>query len=123
MRRSSPSSPNRFVRAGYCNRSSPGRMPCGAAMRSSRANGAGAQRAALHTVPVIVRNLSDQEAAEFALIENVQRTDLNPIEEANGYHELMDKFGYTQEVLAELVGKSRSHLANTVRLLKLPAGV
>jgi ParB family chromosome partitioning protein len=82
-----------------------------------------AQKAALHTVPVIVRELSDREAAEFALIENVQRTDLNPIEEATGYSELIEKFGYTQEQLAEVIGKSRSHLANTLRLLRLPASV
>jgi ParB family transcriptional regulator, chromosome partitioning protein len=82
-----------------------------------------AQRAGVHTVPVIVRDLSDQEAAEFALIENVQRTDLNPIEEAIGYSELIEKFGYTQEQVAEVIGKSRSHLANTMRLLKLPASV
>ena len=82
-----------------------------------------AQKASLHTVPVIVRELSDQEAAEFALIENVQRTDLNPIEEATGYSELMGKFGYTQEQVAEVIGKSRSHLANTLRLLRLPASV
>jgi ParB family chromosome partitioning protein len=82
-----------------------------------------AQKAALHTVPVIVRDLSDQEAAEFALVENIQRSDLNAIEEASGYQELMVRFGYTQELLAELVGKSRSHLANTLRLLKLPEEV
>lgn len=82
-----------------------------------------AQKAALHTVPVIVRELSDPEAAEFALIENVQRTDLNPIEEATGYSELIEKFGYTQEQVAEVIGKSRSHLANTLRLLRLPASV
>jgi ParB family transcriptional regulator, chromosome partitioning protein len=82
-----------------------------------------AQKAAVHTVPVIVRELSDQEAAEFALIENVQRTDLNPIEEATGYSELIEKFGYTQEQVAEVIGKSRSHLANTLRLLRLPASV
>ena len=82
-----------------------------------------AQKASLHTVPVIVRDLSDQEAAEFALIENVQRTDLNPIEEATGYSELIGKFGYTQEQVAEVIGKSRSHLANTLRLLRLPASV
>ncbi len=82
-----------------------------------------AQRAALHTVPVIVRELSDMEAAEFALIENVQRTDLNPIEEATGYTELMEKFGYTQEQVSEVVGKGRSYLANMVRLLKLPQPV
>src|SRR5882724_8686492 len=82
-----------------------------------------AQKASLHTVPVIVRELSDQEAAEFALIENVQRTDLNPIEEATGYSDLIGKFGYTQEQVAEVIGKSRSHLANTLRLLRLPASV
>ncbi|HSR82225.1 MAG TPA: ParB/RepB/Spo0J family partition protein [Hyphomicrobiaceae bacterium] len=82
-----------------------------------------APKALLHTVPVILRELSDQEAAEFALIENVQRTDLNPIEEATGYSELIDKYGYTQEQVAEVIGKSRSHLANTLRLLRLPASV
>ena len=82
-----------------------------------------AQKAALHTLPVIIRELSDQEAHEFALIENVQRTDLNPIEEATGYSELIERFGYTQEQVAEVIGKSRSHLANTLRLLRLPASV
>ena len=82
-----------------------------------------AQKAAMHTVPVIVRELSDMEAAEFALIENVQRTDLNPIEEATGYNDLMEKFGYTQEQVSEIVGKGRSYLANMVRLLKLPQPV
>jgi ParB family chromosome partitioning protein len=82
-----------------------------------------AQKAAVHTVPVIVRDLSDAEAAEFALIENVQRSDLNPIEEATGYSELIERFGYTQEQVAEVIGKSRSHLTNTLRLLKLPASV
>ena len=82
-----------------------------------------AQKAAMHTVSVIVRELSDLEAAEFALIENVQRTDLNPIEEATGYTELMERFGYTQEQVSEVVGKGRSYLANMVRLLKLPQPV
>ena len=82
-----------------------------------------AQKAALHDVPVIVRDLSDVEAAEFALIENVQRSDLNPIEEAAGYSELMERFGYTQEQVSEVVGKSRSHFANMLRLLKLPMPV
>jgi ParB family transcriptional regulator, chromosome partitioning protein len=82
-----------------------------------------AQKALVHTLPVIIRELSDQEAAEFALIENVQRTDLNPIEEATGYSDLIEKFGYTQEQVAEVIGKSRSHLANTLRLLRLPASV
>jgi ParB family chromosome partitioning protein len=82
-----------------------------------------AQRAGLHQVPVIVRDLNDQEAIELAIIENVQRTDLNAIEEASGYQELIDRFGYTQEGLAEVIGKSRSHLTNTLRLLKLPVEV
>ena len=82
-----------------------------------------AQRASLHNVTVIVRELSDQEVAEFALIENVQRSDLNAIEEAAGYQELIEKFGYTQEKLADAIGKSRSHLANMLRLLKLPVRV
>ncbi len=82
-----------------------------------------AQKVGLHDVPVIVRELSDQEVAEFALIENVQRTDLNPIEEASGYSELIERFGYTQEEVAEVIGKSRSHLANTLRLLRLPVSV
>ncbi|HVY43831.1 MAG TPA: ParB/RepB/Spo0J family partition protein [Hyphomicrobiaceae bacterium] len=82
-----------------------------------------AQKAGLHTVPVIVRDLADQEVLELAIIENVQRADLNPIEEAAGYNELIERYGYTQEALAEVIGKSRSHLANTLRLLKLPEGV
>jgi len=82
-----------------------------------------AQRAGVHQVPVIVRELTDQEALEVAIIENVQRTDLNAIEEAAGYNELMERFGYTQEQLSDVIGKSRSHLANTLRLLKLPAEV
>jgi ParB family chromosome partitioning protein len=82
-----------------------------------------AQRARVHNVPVIVRDLGDLEALEFALIENVQRADLNPMEEAAGYNELIEKHAYTQEKLSEVVGKSRSHVGNTLRLLKLPAGV
>ena len=81
------------------------------------------QRAGLHTVPVIVRDLADQEVLELAIIENVQRADLNPIEEAAGYQELIERYAYTQERLAEVIGKSRSHLANTLRLLKLPTSV
>ncbi len=81
------------------------------------------QRAGLHTVPVIVRDLSDQEMLELAIIENVQRADLNAIEEANGYRELIERYDYTQDRLAEVIGKSRSHVANTMRLLKLPASV
>ena len=82
-----------------------------------------AQRARIHNVPVIVRDIDDIEALEFALIENVQRADLNPMEEAAGYNELIEKHAYTQEKLSEVVGKSRSHVGNTLRLLKLPARV
>jgi ParB family transcriptional regulator, chromosome partitioning protein len=82
-----------------------------------------AQKAALHVVPAIVRALTDQETLELAIIENVQRTDLNAIEEAAGYRELVERFGYTQEELSQIIGKSRSHLANTMRLLKLPEDV
>jgi ParB family transcriptional regulator, chromosome partitioning protein len=78
------------------------------------------QRAGLHQVPVIVRDLTDQEVVELAIIENVQRADLNAIEEAGGYQDLITRFNYTQEKLSEVIGKSRSHLANTLRLLKLP---
>jgi ParB family transcriptional regulator, chromosome partitioning protein len=82
-----------------------------------------AQAAALHEIPVIVRDLSDQQALEVAIIENVQRTDLNAIEEAAGYRQLIETYNYTQEDLAGIVGKSRSHLANTLRLLKLPESI
>lgn len=82
-----------------------------------------AQLAKLHDVPVVVRELSDSESLEFAIIENVQRADLNAIEEAAAYHELMDRFAYTQERVAQDLGKSRSHVANTLRLLKLPESV
>lgn len=82
-----------------------------------------AQRASLHKIPVIVRALSDREAMELALIENVQRADLNAMEEARGYEQLMKRYRHTQEDLASVVGKSRSHLANMLRLLKLPGPV
>ncbi len=82
-----------------------------------------AQKAGLHQVPVIVRALEDKEALELAIIENVQRSDLNAIEEANGYRELIERFRYSQEQLSDIIGKSRSHVANTLRLLKLPAPV
>lgn len=81
------------------------------------------QRANLHTIPVIVRELTDREVLELAIIENVQRADLNVVEEANGYAELMERYNYTQEDLSQVIGKSRSHLANTIRLLKLPEKV
>lgn len=82
-----------------------------------------AQKARRHMVPVVVKELTDAEALEIALIENVQRTDLNPIEEATGYQKLIEEFKYTQEQLAKVIGKSRSHLANTMRLLALPPSV
>lgn len=82
-----------------------------------------AQQAKLHDVPVVVREMSDSEALELAIVENVQRADLNAIEEGAAYHELMDRFQYTQDQIAKEVGKSRSHVANTVRLLKLPESV
>lgn len=79
-----------------------------------------AQLAGLHEVPVIIREVDDREALELAIIENVQRADLNPLEEALGYEQLMEQFSYTQNDLAQVIGKSRSHVANTLRLLKLP---
>jgi ParB family chromosome partitioning protein len=82
-----------------------------------------AQRAGIHEVPAIVRELSDGEALEIALIENIQRADLNPLEEAQGYQQLMSQFAYTQQQLADSLGKSRSHIANTLRLLNLPESV
>lgn len=82
-----------------------------------------AQMAQLHEVPVLVRDLDDTEVLEVAIIENIQRADLNPLEEAGGFRQLMDKFGHTQEKLAEVLGKSRSHVANSVRLLSLPEDV
>ena len=82
-----------------------------------------AQRAGLHTVPVIVRDLDDREVLELGIIENVQRADLNAIEEAGGYRELTERYGHSQEQIAEIIGKSRSHVANTMRLLKLPDAV
>jgi ParB family transcriptional regulator, chromosome partitioning protein len=78
-----------------------------------------AQRAAVHDVPIILLEVSDREALELAIIENVQRTDLNPLEEAAGYQALADEFGHGQDDIAKIVGKSRSHVANTLRLLKL----
>jgi ParB family chromosome partitioning protein len=82
-----------------------------------------AQQAQLHEVPVVVRDLADRDALEFALVENIQREDLTPIEEAQGYQRLMEEFGHTQEALARAVGKSRSHIANQLRLLSLPKAV
>ena len=82
-----------------------------------------AQMAQLHELPVVVREFDDVEVLEVAIIENIQRADLNAIEEAAGYKQLMEKFGHTQEKMAEALGKSRSHIANLVRLLQLPEDV
>ncbi|MEQ1521875.1 MAG: ParB/RepB/Spo0J family partition protein [Aestuariivirga sp.] len=81
------------------------------------------QRAGLHELPVLIRDLSDGETLEIALIENIQRSDLNPLEEARAYGQLLEQFSYTQQQLADSVGKSRSHIANTLRLLTLPESV
>ncbi len=82
-----------------------------------------AQRASLHEVPVVVVDATDEEALEFAIVENVQRTDLNAIEEAEGYRRLSEEFNRSQDDIAQIVGKSRSHVANTMRLLKLSDNV
>ena len=82
-----------------------------------------AQKAQLHEVPVVVRDMADREALEIAIVENVQRRDLTPLEESEGYQRLMDEFQHTQEDLARVVGKSRSHIANMLRLLHLPDSV
>jgi len=82
-----------------------------------------AQRAQIHELPVIVREFTDTEVLEIAIIENVQRADLNPVEEALGYKNLMDNFNHTQEGLSKEIGKSRSHIANLLRLLNLPTEV
>jgi len=78
------------------------------------------QLAKLHEVPVVIKDIDDKTALEFAIIENVQRSDLNAIEESNGYKNLIERYNYTQDQLAEVVGKSRSHIANTIRLSSLP---
>jgi ParB family chromosome partitioning protein len=82
-----------------------------------------AQKAGLTEVPIVLHNLSDSESLESALLENIQREDLNPIEEAEGYNQLMTEFGYTQEQISKFSGKSRSHIANILRLLTLPPAV
>ena len=97
----------------------PGRYEIVAGERRWRA----AQKAGVHEIPVVVRDLSESEALEVALIENIQRSDLNALEEALGYSQLMEQFGYTQQQLADTLGKSRSHIANTLRLLNLPDDV
>jgi len=78
------------------------------------------QLAKLHEVPIIIKDIDDKTALEFAIIENVQRSDLNAIEESNGYKNLIERYNYTQDQLADVVGKSRSHIANTIRLSSLP---
>ncbi len=93
-----------------------GRYEIIAGERSWRAS----QRAGLAEIPVIVREVDDRTALELAIIENVQRADLNPIEEAQGYQQLIDEHGYSQADLGQVIGKSRSHVANTLRLLRLP---
>lgn len=82
-----------------------------------------AQRAGLHDVPVVIVEADDRQALEFAIIENIQRADLNPLDEARGYENLVAQFGYTQNDLAKIMGKSRSHVANTLRLSRLPEDV
>ncbi|MEM8633211.1 MAG: ParB/RepB/Spo0J family partition protein [Pseudomonadota bacterium] len=82
-----------------------------------------AQLARLHDVPVLVRDITDSEMMELAIVENIQRADLNPIEEAEGYHALMDRHARTQEEMAQALGKSRSHIANMLRLTQLPGQV
>ncbi|MDC0116154.1 ParB/RepB/Spo0J family partition protein [Octadecabacter sp.] len=99
--------------------SSTGRFEIVAGERRWRA----AQRAQLHEVPVIIRDFDDVEVLEVAIIENIQRSDLNAIDEAAGYKQLMEKFGRTQDEMGKALGKSRSHIANSVRLLSLPSSV
>jgi len=82
-----------------------------------------AQKAGLHEVPVLIRDVEDRQALELAIIENVQRSDLNAIEEAQGYQQLIDEYDYSQADLGQVIGKSRSHVANTLRLMKLPEAV
>ncbi len=82
-----------------------------------------AQQAGLTSVPIIIKDVDDRVALEIAIVENVQRSDLNPVEEAMGYQQLIDEHGYTQNDLGQVIGKSRSHVANTLRLLKLPENV
>jgi ParB family chromosome partitioning protein len=82
-----------------------------------------AQRAGLHNVPIVITQADDLKSLEFAIVENVQRHDLNPLEEAQGYRRLIDEFGYDQEKVSKFIGKSRSHITNSLRLLTLPVEV
>ena len=117
-----PTLPSRSASMASCSRSwlrpsgEAGRYEIIAGERRWRA----AQRAGLTQIPVIVRDVNDRVALELAIIENVQRADLNPVEEALGYQQLLDEHNYTQADLGQIIGKSRSHVANTLRLLKLP---
>src|SRR5262249_61456896 len=97
------------------------RLPYGIGAGEPR--GRAAQQARLHEIPVIVRELTDREALELALVENLQRQDLTPLEEAEGYRRLVEEFGNSQDELARRVGKSRSQIANMLRLLDLPDAV
>lgn len=81
------------------------------------------QRAGIHEVPVLIRELDDKETLEIALIENIQRSDLNALEEARAYRQLLEQYAYTQQQLADAIGKSRSHIANTMRLMSLPEAI
>jgi ParB family transcriptional regulator, chromosome partitioning protein len=81
------------------------------------------QRAGIHELPVLIRELDDRETLEIALIENIQRSDLNALEEARAYRQLLEQYDYTQQQLADSIGKSRSHIANTMRLLSLPEAI
>jgi ParB family transcriptional regulator, chromosome partitioning protein len=81
------------------------------------------QRAGIHELPVLIRELDDRETLEIALIENIQRSDLNPLEEARAYRQLLEQYAYTQQQLADAIGKSRSHIANTMRLMSLPDSI
>ena len=119
----STSSPPRCASAASSSRSSCGRCaapPTAYEIIAGERRWRAAQRAGLHEVPVVVIEATDAEALQIAIIENVQRADLNPLEEAEGYRALMDEFGNSQDEIAKIVGKSRSHVANTLRLLKLP---
>ena len=82
-----------------------------------------AQRAGLHNVPIVITEADDLKSLEFAIVENVQRSDLNPLEEAQGYKRLIDEFSYDQEKVSKFIGKSRSHISNTLRILTLPSDV
>ncbi len=96
------------------------RVPDGYEIVAGERRWRAAQLAQLHEVPVLIRDLDDTEVLEVAIVENIQRADLNAIEEALGYRQLMDRFGHTQEKMADALGKSRSHIANLLRLLTLP---